>query len=401
MISAKDATHNYKQKLSSGLQKTVSNNKWQDCFRSLHPDKKAFSFVYKRHMGASGLCEGAARLDRCYFLGPIRVSKAEYLPAAFSDHLAHHIEVILPGKQEVEEPTFKPYFKIKPEIARDPDFEQRAEEVELHANIRDSDESEKIQSYHYDKLNRVRKRSSILKLKTKNGELVSGHAKCADLLNKEALELMSSEVDLDERAQRELLEQVDRVFTDQDNQMLDKPITNEEVWESLLRANRSSSPGSDSISYSVYIHCWPLLGPHLCDVIRAVIEKGRPTESMKHSLLLFAPKNGKESSLLIKDKRKLAMLQTDHKILSGILAERLRKTENHTLSPFQYAASHKRVTHAICQELLFTRQISRPLLTKCASDGSGQFCGKKDARRNSYRCCGTCTRPTTATSSAW
>ena len=434
VISAKDATHNYKQKLSSGLQKTVSNNKWQDCFRSLHPDKKAFSFVYKRHMGASGLCEGAAQLDRCYFWGPIRVSKAEYLPAAFSDHLAHHIEVILPGKQEVEEPTFKPYFKIKPEIARDPDFhrlaetvlqgwlpaknrmcilqwwdlfkkelrqsakkfsyekkkekgarltylmllqahlagkveegdieqldllrdvqaqiiswfEQRAEEVELHANIRDSDESEKIQSYHYDKLNRVRKRSSILKLKTKNGELVSGHAKCADLLNKEALELMSSEVDLDERAQRELLEQVDKVFTDQDNQMLDKPITNEEVWESLLRANRSSSPGSDSISYSVYIHCWPLLGP-LCDVIRAVVEKGRPTESMKHSLLLFAPKNGKESSLLIKDKRKLAMLQTDHKILSGILAERLRKTENHTLSPFQYAASHKRVTHAICQ----------------------------------------------------
>ena len=78
-----------------------------------------------------------------------------------------------------------------------------------------------------------------MKLKTKNGELVSGHAKCADLLNKEALELMSSEVDLDERAQRELLEQVDKVFTDQDNQMLDKPITNEEVWESLLRANRA------------------------------------------------------------------------------------------------------------------------------------------------------------------
>lgn len=41
-----------------------------------------------------------------------------------------------------------------------------------------------------------------------------------------------------------------------DNDMLDKPISDKDVKASLLSANRNSSPGSDGITYLVYLTCW-------------------------------------------------------------------------------------------------------------------------------------------------
>ena len=43
------------------------------------------------------------------------------------------------------------------------------------------------------------------------------------------------------------------------------------------------------------------------------------------------------------------MLAADYKVLTGVLAARLRKTEGHTLSAQQYSASNKKVSHAINQ----------------------------------------------------
>ena len=69
---------------------------------------------------------------------------------------------------------------------------------------------------------------------------------------------------------------------------------------------------------------------------------------MKNSFLVFSPKINKENSTRIKDKRKLSLLQTDFKILSGILAGWLRKTEHHTISRHQFASGSKRISQAVC-----------------------------------------------------
>ena len=140
---------------------------------------------------------------------------------------------------------------------------------------------------------------------------------------------------------------VEEVFTEEDNARLEKELTDEEIKQSLERCNRISSPGSDTISYSVYHHCWQTLGRHLGDVLREVIRRGEPSMSQRHSYLVFSPKSGKEGSLLPKDLRRLSMIQTDMKLLSASLAERLKKSEARTLSPMQYAAGPRRINHAI------------------------------------------------------
>ena len=189
-------------------------------------------------------------------------------------------------------------------------------------------ESEKVRIY------RTNNRSSITKLKRPQG-IISGHKHCADLLNKEVAALLGREAELDKTAQEQLLDEVKEVFTAKDNEMLEAEISDEEVTESLRK----------SITFLVYDQCWPSLGRDLCNVIREVAKAGPPTESMKHSFMVFSPKPGKTSSLLPRDKR----LQSDWKILTGILAARLRKTEGHTLSEHQYSAGPKGITHSICQ----------------------------------------------------
>merc|ERR1712173_310668 len=186
-------------------------------------------------------------------------------------------------------------------------------------------DSEKTLIFHHEQLKKSRKRASILKLTNQEGILVEGHRNCASVLQEEARVLLDNPSILDSKAQEELLSFVDVVFTEADNKFLDMPISDEDVKASLVSANRNSSPGSDGLTYLTYLACWDSLGHHLSEVLREIVTSGKLPESMKNSFLVFSPKINKENSTRIKDKRKLSLLQTDFKILSGILAGRLRK----------------------------------------------------------------------------
>ena len=226
-------------------------------------------------------------------------------------------------------------------------FEKKSEEVFTFAGIRDAAESETTRSYHYEKLTRARQKGSISRLKSKDGAVAAGHQECASLLAEEVQELFGAPVELDQEAQQALLSHVDEVFTEEDNRRLVCDLTDEEVKASLGRANRLSSPGSDAICYTVYHACWNIIGPHLCDVLRQVIRTGVPTMTQRHAYLVFTPKAGKEGSDRSKDLRRLFMCQTDLKLLSASLAERLKRSEARTLSPMQFSAGPRRIAHAI------------------------------------------------------
>merc|ERR1712173_91438 len=88
-------------------------------------------------------------------------------------------------------------------------------------------DSEKTLIFHHEQLNKSRKRSSILKLINQEGNLVEGHKNCASVLQEEARALLDNPSILDSKAQEELLSFVDEVFTDEDNKLLDSPITDE------------------------------------------------------------------------------------------------------------------------------------------------------------------------------
>ena len=432
ITSSIDTTGNAEQKICKNLSKLSATFRWTECFRHLHPKEKIFSHVYRRQ-GAGGLQEGASRLDRAYVWGKVETVDASYIPVAYSDHWLHRVKVKMPEKPRDQSTKFRPYFKIKPEMAKSEEFksmveqvinvwlpakevmdilewwdllkadiregakwlekekskarnsrlnflmlhqtflaakvaagefdkfdqlkitqekikkwfDEKSEEIFLLAGIRDAAESETVRSYHFERLTRVKRRSSILKLKNKQGVIVEGHRDCAETLTSEVKELLDSPADLDQESQEELLEMVEKVFSEEDNARLEQKLTDEEIKQSIERCNRLSSPGSDGVCYSVYHHCWKTIGPHLCDTLREVVARGQPTMSQRHSYLVFSPKTGKEGSLLTKHLRRLSMIQTDLKLLSATLAERLKKSEARTLSALQFAAGPRRITHLI------------------------------------------------------
>ena len=210
-------------------------------------------------------------------------------------------------------------------------FDNEAEKVKLHARFQDIQDSEKVRIYHHEILYRTINKSTIQKLKTPNG-IIQGHDKCAAFLNEESKALLETEVELDDAAQNLLLASVPPAFDEKDNAMLEAEITDEEIKASLNSSNKNASPGADGLTFQTYVQCWSTLGPHLCQVLREVVKSGSPSKSMSHAYQVFSPKIGKASSILPKDKRRLALLQSDYKVLTGVLAARLRKTEGHTLS---------------------------------------------------------------------
>ena len=92
IINKKDATKHQEAKMSPSLLRLAKLQNWVDSFRSLHPTSNSFSRYYADSRG-----EGATRIDRAYHYGNLRISSAEYLPLAFSDHFGLVICVILPN----------------------------------------------------------------------------------------------------------------------------------------------------------------------------------------------------------------------------------------------------------------------------------------------------------------
>ena len=65
--------------------------------------------------------------------------------------------------------------------------------------------------------------------------------------------------------------------------------------------------------------------------------------------MLYTTKPGKSSSLKPKDKRRLSMLNSDFKVLTGIDVGRYSRVLTHTLCPQQLAAGDdRRITFGIC-----------------------------------------------------
>ena len=79
--------------------------------------------------------------------------------------------------------------------------------------------NEKVRIYHHDLHKKHVKRSSILKLQTEEG-IIEGHAKCAAFLESQVSNLLLNPGIQDMAAREAMLQEVDIVFTEQDNMKL-------------------------------------------------------------------------------------------------------------------------------------------------------------------------------------
>ena len=226
-------------------------------------------------------------------------------------------------------------------------YDRECKKIAIQLKTDDIQQSEKIRIFHHEIHQMVIKKSAILKLDTEYG-MLEGHKACAKYLEDSVAELLLHPGLLDPRAQEALLKEVDPVFTEADNEMLCRIPNKEEVKQVLWDSNQHAAPGTDGLTAYLYRQCWDVLGNPLTEVVQAVFEGGKPTQSQKTSLMVFGSKPSKQQSLKPKDKRKISLLNVDFKIMTGLEAKRHRKVMTHTVSHLQLVAgADRRVHHGI------------------------------------------------------
>ena len=107
--------------MSPSLTRLMKAFGWVDSFRYLNPK----SLSYSRYYEARGIA-GASRINRQYHWGEVVPTQAEYIPIAFSDHLTHTVKIRVPDPlARMYCPRSRPQFKIREEVARDKEFQDR------------------------------------------------------------------------------------------------------------------------------------------------------------------------------------------------------------------------------------------------------------------------------------
>ena len=222
---------------------------------------------------------------------------------------------------------------------------RECEKIKLQARTDELNKSEKVRIYHHELHSKHLKKSSILKLQTESG-LIEGHDKCVKYLEKAVSDLLTKPANLDLHAQEQLLKEVKPVFTKKDNDDLKKVPSKDDVKDSVWSSNLDAAPGSDGLSMLVYKHCWEILGDGLTEMVQAVLSGASPSLSQRTSLMVYGAKSNKPpNSIDPNHKRRISLLNSDFKVITGCVNKKFKKVATHTLSPHQLSAGDDRRIH--------------------------------------------------------
>ena len=247
-------------------------------------------------------------------------------------------------------------------------YENEAQKIKYQSQVAEHQFSEKVRVYHHSLHQKKIKKSSILKLETPEG-LKVGHSACAEYLERIVEEVLNSNVGLNPESQNVLLNEVDHVFSDEDNNKLLAVPSQQEVWLTLLDSNLHAAPGTDGLTNYFYKECFDIVGGPLTEVVAKVFSGSKPTHSQRTSKMVFGCKPKKSKSLNPKDKRRISLLNCDFKTISGVYARRFKASATYTLSPLQLVAGDdRRIHHGI--------NLARDAINACANFKSG--CGIAD-----------------------
>jgi hypothetical protein len=109
-----------------------------------------------------------------------------------------------------------------------------------------------------------------------------------------------------------------------DKEVCEAEITLEEVGKALKELKNRKTPSSDGFPPDFFKFFWKDLGNLIYESIKHTQEKGEMSIDQRRGIINLIPKNGKDIRYL-KNWRPISLLNTDYKILTKILASRLKQ----------------------------------------------------------------------------
>ena len=116
-------------------------------------------------------------------------------------------------------------------------------------------------------------------------------------------------------------------LTEESREYCEGSISNKECLEILKELKQNKSPGNDGFSSEFYCTFWPDIGDLVKDALNEAYRSGELASSQKQAVITLIAKDGKDPFLL-KNYRPISLLNVDYKILTKILAKRIKKVLN-------------------------------------------------------------------------
>uniref|UniRef100_A0A803PWX3 Reverse transcriptase domain-containing protein n=1 Tax=Cannabis sativa TaxID=3483 RepID=A0A803PWX3_CANSA len=119
------------------------------------------------------------------------------------------------------------------------------------------------------------------------------------------------------------------------NQELLNPVSAEEVKASLFDMNPDKSPGLDGMTPAFYQKSWAIVGADVVATMQNLFASGELLPGFNDTNLVLIPK--KKNSIVMGDLRPIALCNVLYKIVSKVLANRLKGLLDQIISPYQSA----------------------------------------------------------------
>lgn len=176
-------------------------------------------------------------------------------------------------------------------------------------------------TYFFNLERKVSEQKQMYSLKDNYGRVTSNPLE----MRRIAVDFYSSLYDAetsDENCRDNLLKDLP-VLSDEQKQFLETDFTFEEVTTAIMNLSSGRAPGLDGLPSEFYKKFWSILGEDYFKVLKQCFNEGTLPTSCQRAVLSLLPKKG--DLTLLKNWRPVAVLCTEYKIFSKVLANRLNE----------------------------------------------------------------------------
>ena len=192
----------------------------------------------------------------------------------------------------------------------------------LRSRCRWYEKGEKSNDYFLRLESRNRVKKTMNKLQRSDGTMTTDAKEILRMQSNFYKELYANK---QERNKREISEYLHKITTpilnEESKAQCEGELTVEECAKALKTFKHNKAPGNDGLTTEFYQKFWPILGIHLVKSFNASYRGGELTHSQKQAVITLLDK-GKDRALL-KNWRPISLLNTDYKIASKALSNRL------------------------------------------------------------------------------
>ena len=201
--------------------------------------------------------------------------------------------------------------------------EKKYEGARLRSKAKYTVEGEKCTKFFFD-LEKIRGKAGMIKeIRGKNGVVVETNEEILKEVKAYYENLFSTE-GVREEEKLELLNQIKTTVGEVDKKECDEEIREEEIKRAISELNKNKSPGIDGLGSEFYIVFKDFLTSILKEVYEDIFKKEEMNQRMGMGLIKLIYKR-KGDKVDLKNYRPITMLNTDLKILTKVLANRLKE----------------------------------------------------------------------------